>query len=158
MPLDFDDEELEEELGNIYDELNDDHEEYEHFYTKPLGGRWTSVNKGVAADRYLGTARSGFPKQWCAFFKFPSQKSFAFNRYGRPESAYLAREYCRRGEYFFMLYLELGVPLQDCRYSVADLQSYDEGLEWLDFVVTVDVASVVWEAIEMVRGLVPVNP
>ena len=59
---------------------------------------------------------------------------------------------------FFKLYPKLGVPLQDYRYSVADLQSYEEGLEWLDFVVTVDVASVVWEAIEMVRGLVPVTP
>ena len=92
------------------------------------------------------------------FFQFPSQKSFSFSRYGRSESAYLAREYCRRGEYFFQFFLESGVPLQDYRYCVADLQSYDEGLEWLDFVVTVDVATVVWDAIEMVRGLVPVNP
>lgn len=62
-------------------------------------------------------------------FKFPTQKSYSFSRYGREAANQLAREYCRRAHYFFSIWLH---GRQDSfEYSQAHIDAYDECSEWL---------------------------
>lgn len=63
-----------------------------------------------------------------------------FSKFGFEPSAELAREYVRRGEYFYRLFVAAGSP-DEFEYSEEDVAGYAEGLAWLDFITSLDVES-----------------
>lgn len=61
---------------------------------------------------------------------------FMFAKIGREQSCELAREYCRRGEYFYRLFVEAGGD--DFVYEQAHVEGYAEGLPFLSFITELD--------------------
>jgi len=128
-----------DELNAVRDECAWHEEDPLYFYTRVLAGRWTwsTREKGHAADGCCGFARGGGPQAWCIAYEFPRQASFMFEKYGRDAACQLAREFCRRGEYYYQLYLEAGD--EDFEYTGEHVAGYEESLQWLDFISVLDV-------------------
>ena len=79
-----------------------------HFQVRILGGTWTKVNKGVAADTVGGWARSALSKQFCRRCEWPKQRTYAFARYGHLGANHLAREFCRLSQFVLELWVAGG--------------------------------------------------
>ncbi len=62
---------------------------------------------------------------------FLKQAAFRLRKLGRDLACEVAREYCRRAEYFYLLCLE--ADDEDFEHEAAHVNSYVEGLPWLDF-------------------------
>ena len=94
---------------NVAEELalfKDAHDEYSHdnelcFYSKLLGGKWTSENKGVISDGWAGYSRSGAPREWCTLYSWPRQHANYYSVYGLEGAKLLAKEYVRRSHHLF---------------------------------------------------------
>ncbi len=112
-------------------ETADDKDQY--FYVKLPGGLWTAANKGVPTDCAACLNRR-MTEQWCKRYGFPRKKSFMFAMYGEACAVQLSREWVRRGNHFYSLWVAQGSSLEYV-YSQHDLDSYSEELEWLDFAV-----------------------
>ena len=54
-----------------------------------------------------------------------------FSKFGQDAANELAREYCRRGEYFFCLYLD--AEDEAFAYTDAHVQAYPESPAWVSF-------------------------
>jgi hypothetical protein len=140
------------ELAVIRDELAWDEEE-PYFYIHVMGGRWTRLNRGVPANSIGGKARRGVIP-WCDLYSFSKQCSHAFGLYGREESTFLSREFCRRGNFFYQFYDD--APGDEYAYTSDVVNSYVETEEWLDFVCGLDIESPAFAAGVAVRAMVPV--
>ena len=104
------------------------------FFTRILGGDRTREHKNKEADSIGAFARKR-AKVWCEFFGFPKQRVFTFNLYGERGSVELATEVCRRGEFWFSLWLRS----DDLNfvYTQDDIDAYADNLEFLDFLAEV---------------------
>lgn len=142
-----------EELADVREELAWEGEDPIFFYTRVLGGRWTKENKGEAADGCSGFARSGAPAAWCKKYGFPRQATFMFRKFGRQAASELAREYCRRGEHFYKVYVVSGEEAFE--YEEMHVEMYKETLQWLDFVVPLDADEPAFRRALEVRELKP---
>ena len=99
-------EHIDEELAALRKDWNLKEEDEMAFYTRILGGSAVKKDHGVIAIGVTGFARGGLPKDWCAQFSWPPTLTFHYSRYGMMAAHTLAREYCRRSD-FFLLYLVL---------------------------------------------------
>jgi hypothetical protein len=109
-----------------------------NFYTRILGGDWLMETRGLAADRIGGYARTE-AKPWCALYKWPKEKSAAFARHGMDESKCLIREWCRRSEFFFNLYVEAADT--EFEYTAAHCASYPESVDFVEALIEMDLES-----------------
>ena len=140
-----------DELKAIREEMAWEDNPLRYFYTKPLGGGWTKENRGKAADRYGGWARS-MAKEWCEVFSFPKEKTYSFVLKFEPDDTkYLSREYCRRGEYFYRLFLKK----PDITYSRDVIESYVESEEFVRFMCACDVDGPAFDAGLKLRKIYP---
>ena len=149
-PLEDDPPNPHEELAKIREECCWD--EGIAFYTRVDGGEWTMLHKGKAADQICGYARDAV-KPWCILYEFPRQKSFAFGLYGRPAATELAREYCRRGDYFYSLYLN--AEEDEFAFTAAHVAAYPESPAFIDFMCSLEMDDPAFDAGLEVRALVP---
>ena len=148
-------EELKCEILQLREDCGDEEDEYTFFYTRLLCGPWTKAHKGVAAQGIVGLARAGLPKQWCKDYGFPSQFNAFFARYGNNSAVQLAREYCRRADHYFKIWLEDPTYNQKFRYNDAHIASYTETTEWFDFALAQPLNSATFGRVMEVRRLVP---
>jgi hypothetical protein len=130
-------------------------EEELQFYVHIRGGKWTKENKGVVADGVAAYARKGCATDWCQVYKFPRQVSFMYNKFGRDVANSLAREYVRRAQFFFVQWYS-GVD-DMLVYQPHHLAAYEEGLEWLEFIASLDAHGVAFKRALEIRALVPQN-
>ena len=63
----------------------------------------------------------------------------------------LAREYCRRGEYFYMLF----VGNSDIEYTPEVVSAYPESERFLDWACALDLEDPVYDEAREVRSLAP---
>jgi len=142
------------QLRELRDEAADLEETYMGFYTHILGGAWTAKHKQVCADAVVGRARGGVPSRWCRLFQWPKQMAAYYSKYGQVEAHELAREWCRRAQWFYSLWLR-SEQEADFIYRQEDLQSCPERRHWLDFMAALPPGSVVMRKAEEIHGLVP---
>jgi hypothetical protein len=118
------------ELEAKRDELEDVTDNYEHFYYRVLGGKWTKAFKGVSSDSICAASRA-HAVFWCDLYGLKPTKTYTFNTYGEFDCTMLAKEWVRRHEFFFLMFLadETWVNFQ---YSDADKASYEEPVEFAD--------------------------
>ena len=94
--------------------LREEHEWDEHegacFYSRLLGGAWAKAHTGDAADGSSGFARAGPPTAWRVRFGWARSRSYMLGRYGRDGACALSREWARRADYFYRLFLDAGDP------------------------------------------------
>ena len=125
------------------------------FYTRILGGNWTKANKGVVADGVLATGRAS-TRDWCKAFGWPNSRTFFFSKFGREAAHKLAEEWCRRADHYYRLFVE-----DECedgakfRYCEEYLESYEEDLEWVSWLLEQDENGKVWAAAHEIRAMRP---
>ena len=101
-------------------------------FVRMLGGQWTALHKGVAADGVGGFACAGAAAEWCALCAFPCQMSFMYRKWTKDVAHQFAWEYVWRAQYFFMLWLHSDDDAFG--YRAVDVASYVECAEWADSV------------------------
>ena len=106
------------------------------FYTRVLGGEWTKSHKGTNSDSIGAYARQ-HAKVWCDAFGFPKQRVFTFNAYGEPACVQLAREVCRRGEFWYNMWLDSSDD--DFVYEQGDIDSYPENIDFVQFALALPI-------------------
>jgi hypothetical protein len=143
-----------DELEAARDEHEDCTAEYDHFYFKILGGKWTMAHKGVAADSAGAFARAHV-RFWCDLYMLPKSKSYAFKKYGEPECVILAKEFVRRCTFFFMIYLDADDDDVRFQYSDSDKVSYVESIEFTKWSLTLPAFSEVLNRAEELRLMFP---
>jgi hypothetical protein len=119
------------------------------------GGAWTAKHKGVAADSVAGIARGGVGTTWCKMFKYPQMNSFAFSKFGEANANQLAREFCRRGQFFLNLCVESEEEDHNFAYTEKLLSSYVETADFLEFAISLDIESLSFARAMELRKLVP---
>ena len=72
-----------------------EHAVADHFFTRILGGAWTSRYRGVIADGIAAFPRAGEPKRWCTWCGWPRQFPNMYARYGVEAATKLAQEFVR---------------------------------------------------------------
>ena len=121
---------------------NEQDEEWEgadcvdNFYVHICGGPSAKKRCGVAANAVAGYARHGVPRQWAKVYRYPRQREYSFRKYGKENAHQLAREYCRRANYFYMKFFKKTV--EDFEYTFDDITEYTETQEFVAFVDALD--------------------
>ena len=123
------------------------------FVTQVLGGTWTRQHKNKSFDAVVGYARGGAPIAWGKQYNMGVEFSTAYSKYGDERATKLCLEWCRRCQFFYDMYLEADTPLYT--YSDADLCSYVEDIDWLNFVLANEEHDAFWNRAMGLRTLVP---
>jgi hypothetical protein len=146
------DERLAAEEDRFHWEAPDD-----YFYTKLLKGRWTLKHVGVVADGIVCLARAGPPKAWCTKYRYPKQMAFYFARYDEENAYELAKEACRRSNFFYRVFAEHG-SRGDFLFTDELLATYEPNLEFYDWICGLDVDSPSFERGNDLIVCKPLNP
>ena len=93
----------------------------ENFKISLLGGAWTQQHKGVPCDAVKAYASGNAAKAWCSRYALPKDATFALRKYGEEQAHSLALEWCRKLEYFYLIYRKQGS--QTYEYSAAETQA-----------------------------------
>lgn len=110
---------------------NEPDDEQDHFYFQLRGGRWTYANTGLVADS-AGCLGRSHVYDWCRHYRFPTQKTFALRRYGHDTATRLAKEYVRRGNYFYNMWMFYGSDYAHV-FNAGDLDSFENDMPMDDF-------------------------
>ena len=86
-------------------------------------------------------------------YAWPQQKRFNFQTYGENESIRLAKAWARKGNYFMQMWHDAGADYASDLGGYVD--GYSDGLDFLDWAVTVPVESLTFTRICEVRAAVP---
>ena len=128
------------------------------FYVHLLSGRFNIKAGKKASDAAQGKARAGLAQAWCDKYLWPRTMRFAYSTHeGVMHSHRLAREFCRRAEHYYNLWL-LAPDRDSFEYSDLEKTSCDDDLEFVDFLLSYDVNHVTHIRGQYVRRLEPINP
>eukprot|EP00928_Gymnodinium_smaydae_P024546 TRINITY_DN19834_c0_g1_i1.p1 TRINITY_DN19834_c0_g1~~TRINITY_DN19834_c0_g1_i1.p1 ORF type:complete len:1127 (+),score=108.08 TRINITY_DN19834_c0_g1_i1:363-3383(+) len=123
------------------------------------GGGYTAKEKGESFDVCFAHPIGGSSNAWCVQYGFPQQKHFTYTCYGEVGSNELAREVCRRAQYFYNLYvadsLESDDPSIPYEYSQYHVDSYAESKEFTDFLSSFPEGHAVLRKVVEVRSCCP---
>jgi hypothetical protein len=125
-----------------------------YFAVTIRGGRWTLENRDVVADCAMGKARDSETRFWSEAFEFPKSKSFSFRLYGRERAVMLAREFCRRGNYFAGLYFD--AVNDDFTYTADLVAACPDDVEFLEMLLSLDVDEPAFAKGQEIRACAPV--
>jgi hypothetical protein len=149
-----------EELAELMDELAKDRVEWAwddeatqiHFYVHQRGGVSTAKQKGVALDGASANCRSHV-SAWCISWNWPRQPTFAFSVHTKEGANELAKEWCRKGHYFFESFLDAESPDE---FDFTDLQAtYAPSEEFMDWALSIDLESDTWARVQDVLNRMP---
>ena len=118
------------------------------------GGNWTFQNRGTVADSSRGEARGDLVKAWCRKYEWPLSMTFAFVRFGQAGSSLLAKEYCRRGSFFFTL-CYTSVDPESYVYSLETAASCIDDFAFLDYVLGLELEDHGFTRAQDIRQLSP---
>jgi len=144
------------ELASLREVWEDDRDAADGFYMRILGGGWTAVHVGVVADAVGSIARGGSPVWWCWAYSWTARKRYGYARHGLEGATALAREYCRRSNYYYNVWRD-----QDDEYmlySDEQLGSCPDEEEFLAWLVAQPLDSWNYRLGTALRYIVPVNP
>ena len=125
-----------EEVNAIREEWAFDEEDVvEHFYVHQPGGRWTAQfgRSGKPCDSAHAKARAHC-KEFCQVFQWPLTKGFHYNAHTEYGANMLAREWARKGAFYFAAYAEGG----EAALFSDDALPYEESWEFLDWACGID--------------------
>jgi len=75
--------------------------EEDKFQVRVLGGSWTMIHRGVAADAIQGHARGQEAQTWCRQHRLPLSARFEIRAYGEAPAAVFARAWCSKMEHLY---------------------------------------------------------
>lgn len=140
--------------AELLDAERDDVDDDLYFHTVVRGGAWTLRETGAVADSVRGQARSQLVRTWCERFHFKKTRTFSFTRYGEVGASALAKEFCRKGNYFVGLYMMSMDPA--FVYRAVDIASYTEHPEFALYVNGLEAGDPVLDAATEIAALAPV--
>ena len=123
-------EEIMRDLAAIRAEWHWEDEPEMDLYVHTRGGGWTDAHRHVAANETRPRPRRGVPSAWCRAFEWPVNLTYSFNEHGMEACHQLAREVCRRAQWFYSMWLDSDAG-EDFVYTEDDLQSYPGNLEYV---------------------------
>ena len=115
-----------------------------HFYFN-IPGNWSQTRDGDVSGDAVCTGRA-HTRPFCARYGFPVTKQFRFRKFGEMNAVALAKEWVRRGNYFFSVWSQQGSCLEYV-FSPGDIDGYEEATEWTDFLASLPPGDVAWERI-----------
>ncbi len=127
-------------------------DQFNNFYARMLGGRWTLRNTGELCDCVCGSARAHV-REWCGLYKLALSFRCTFARYGREDAHMLVREWCRRGEWFYMAWFES--EHRPFQFTDLMINDYPESLEFNRWMATLLPGSASFDRGANVRQSVP---
>ena len=150
------------ELSEFSDGLDALHHEYApleaHESAFRMRVRTRSVGAGVDKTVHnviVAEARFQATRRWCDSYDWPPNKEFACSAYGYDVGVRLATEFLRRSNFYFNIWLASGD--EDYRFE----ENSDEiahVLDFVDWMLTLDVDSRAYARAKELRELFPVNP
>ena len=147
---------VEENLAQLRRDWCDKDDRHRMFYMSLRGGGWTRKHQNVDTNEARGEARKGQPIDWCDLFAWPKSVTYRHRSHGGiANTTIMAREYCRKSEYFFSLWLLSG-PSAFFEYTDDMIEGYVETAEWRDFLDSPLEACTLVRIAE-IRALVPLR-
>ena len=131
------------------------HEPTCFFYAHHRGDRWTLEATGAGTDIATSYAREN-AHEFCLKFKWPKQRGFTYSVYGGPENSnFLANEMSRKGNHFCCVW-----HAESCRedFCFTAVHAPCDDFDFAKWASDLDVESVEFEAVMVVRNLWPTNP
>ena len=108
---------------------------------------------GAAPDCAIGMSRRGVVRLWCEAYGFKKTRAYYYTHYTQENANQLAREFCRRGQYYWNMYYESDDP--DFVYTQEQIDSYEEDVPYLEWQAMLAEDSVCWDAIWELEGFKP---
>ena len=105
-----------------------------NFYVHIQGGPAAKRRHGVSANAVAGFARRGVPRDWAGVYQYPKQREFSFRKYSKKCAHELAREWCRRADWFFKKWLRKTSRTETFEYVASDVTEYAESEAYAAFV------------------------
>lgn len=128
---------------------------HDDFFTRVLGGAWTATHKKKAFDAVAGMARNSVAKTWCRRYGLNIEASFSLAKYGESDAPMLALQWCDRMQHYFLIYKANGAG--DYHYTDEDMESFEESLDWVNFVLDSGPESPIWDRAMAIRNLRPLK-
>jgi hypothetical protein len=102
----------------------------EYFYIHRRQGIWTRKFKGVDSDCLMCKGRS-LTTNFCNRFGWPKTKTYTYKTYGQAECYVLGKELCRKGSYYFRVWVDSGEDEQFADEASLDYVPSDEFRSWV---------------------------
>ena len=131
-------------------------DEADHFRTCIRGGRAPMMRRHAAYDVIVAEARGGLAREWARQYGVGQIHSFSFARYGEAVACRMALEVCRRLEHYFRIYLEADNDAMV--YSEAQQASYEESIDWIDWILGLLDGDAAFDRAVGIRKIVPSHP
>ena len=125
---------------------------FDYFKVTVLGGEWTRLNLGVAADYVMASNRGGAVSEWCCAVGFPKSRRFSIRLYSLEGAQELAEEFASRGNFFAWQYFEGDAAFV---HTAATNRGYVESIGFLDWAIEQDIHSATFDAIMKLRATSP---
>jgi hypothetical protein len=123
-----------------------------NFYVFLGAGVWTHKFCGTPANEAIYKSRGHVVTTFHVLYEWPKSHGFRFSTYTELGANMLAREWCRKSDYFYNHWLDSEV--NTCFDDPTELD-YVEHEEFLAWVATVDVASHTWVRVSELKHAVP---
>ena len=144
------------ELEALREDYREEDEVFKNFYVHLRAGPYIWEHEKVISNCASAMARGAWVKYWCDSFSWQHKYQFHFSVYGQDDAVELAREVCRRGDFFFDIWMNQ--EDEQFLYTEEHLGAYEETLPFLDFVVAKAVDSDAFIRALEVRNIFPINP
>ena len=123
--------------------------------TQIRGGRWTKANLGTAADCVAGSAVKGALAAFCLQYSLARMTSYSFAKYGEPAALLMAKEWCRRMEFYYQRFLEGD---DGFRFGPNASEGYEPLPEWTRFFADQHAGTATYNRAVAIQSMAPVNP
>ena len=150
----------EADVGEIARHLAEHREEWRwddigirDFYVHDPGGNWLTSHKGKVGDQAIAYARGGNPVKFCNYYGYPSRRGYALRLYGARGAHELAREFCRRGQFYYNIMFNS--EDEDFEFTPEQIDSYVDSREFLDFMCALDLDGPCYDAGLEIRTFKP---
>jgi hypothetical protein len=142
-----------------FEAMEEDNEDMS-FYTLVRGGLGTKRKKGDAFDCVATYIRGKVPQLFAKHYKLGQMYSFSLKDtlYGEYGAGVMAREVCRRCEFFYRQYLDSEEDDEDFKFTEEMISAYVESMEFLDWACSLDISTASFERMLTVRLITPTNP
>ena len=128
-----------DELARLRLKYGDFDEKADSFAIRLLGGKWTKKYKDVIADFVAVVPVGATAKEYCGNFSWPQKVSFSIRKYTMDGAMAMAREVKRRANHFYGIFLR--GDDENFIFSDDDLESYEEDLGWVTWLIVVEGAT-----------------
>jgi hypothetical protein len=117
-----------EDLAKVRENTNAD-SVIDHFRVGPLGGNWTMRHLGVLFDAYKGWAHGADVCAFCEKYGLIKSARFNVSLYGDMGSVSMAKQWCHRMNWLYMVWVTEGSP-RPFQFTDVVLAAYQEPAEF----------------------------